>query len=253
MDKQKKIVIILTVLTIVFVILGSTFAYFRWVSATNEQTNVTFTVSSGFSCSADGGGSITTQQKTLAPTSCTNSTYAFQRTIHTNVNNTSGRTVYYDLWLDVNTIGANLSASENFKYALTQQANDCTSNVISSGTFSGMSSGSVATLLIGVSNKYLSSSSGTYYLYVWLDAAETNNNTQNQSFSISLNGRCSDVLYGDVDGNGRVNNSDVAALLRSNNLQVADVNVDGVIDVADRDMVSAFVHARGQNLILGPH
>ena len=190
MDKEKKIAIVLFVLAIVFVIIGSTFAYWNWQSSANDKTNVTFTVTSGFSCGADGGGSITNQQKMLAPTTCTNSTYAFQRTIVTNVTNSRSGSVYMDLWLDVNTIGSGLSASQNFRYAVTEQANDCTNNILAEGTFSGVQDGGKVTLLEGT--EYASTGNNTYYLYIWLDAAETSPSTQNQAFNISLGGQCSD-------------------------------------------------------------
>ena len=189
-DKERKISITLFVLTIVFTIIGSTLAYFRWASAENEKTNVVFTVTAGFTCGADGGGSITNQQKILAPSSCTNPNYAFQRTITTNVTNNRSGSVYMDLWLDVNSIGQGLSESENFRYALTEQANDCEHNILSEGTFNGVEDGGRVTLLEGT--EYASSDSNTYYLYVWLDGAETSSSTQNQPFNISLGGQCTD-------------------------------------------------------------
>lgn len=190
MEKEKKIAIVLFVLAIVFVIIGSTFAYWSWQSSANDKTNVTFTVTSGFSCGADGGGSITSQQKSLAPTSCTNTTYAFQRTIVTNVTNSRSGSVYMDLWLDVNTIGSGLTNSQNFKYALTSQANNCTSNIIRTGTFNGITNGGKVYLLRG--DEYQQTGTNTYYLFVWLDAAETSSSTQNQTFDISLGGTCID-------------------------------------------------------------
>ena len=189
-DKNKLIITIVAITLAAIVIVGATYAYWSWTTATNEQTNVTFTVSSGFSCGADGGGSITSQQKILAPTSCTNPNYAFQRTITTNVTNGRSGSVYMDLYLKVNQIGTGLTNSQNFKYALTRQANDCTSNVVSSGTFNGVTDNGKVYLFRG--SEYPTTDSDTYYLYVWLDAAETDSATQNQAFNISLGGECSD-------------------------------------------------------------
>ena len=189
-DKNKLIITIVAIILAAIVIVGATYAYWSWTTGTNDQTNVTFTVSSGFSCGADGGGSITSQQKTLAPTSCTNPNYAFQRTITTNVTNSRSGSVYMDLYLKVNNIGTGLSNSQNFKYALTRQANDCTSNVVSQGTFNGVTDNGKVYLFRG--SEYPTSDSDTYYLYVWLDAAETDSATQNQTFNISLGGECTD-------------------------------------------------------------
>ena len=189
-DKNKLIITIVVITLAAIVIVGATYAYWSWTTATNEQTNVTFTVSSGFSCGADGGGSMTSQQKILAPTSCTNPNYAFQKTITTNVTNGRSGSVYMDLYLKVNQIGTGLTNSQNFKYALTRQANDCTSNIVSQGTFNGVTDNGKVYLFRG--SEYPTTDSDTYYLYVWLDAAETDSATQNQTFNISLGGECSD-------------------------------------------------------------
>ena len=189
-NKEKKIAITLFILAIVFTIMGSTLAYWSWQTSVNDQTNVTFTVTAGFSCSGDGGGSITSQQKMLAPTSCTNENYAFQREVTTNVSKNRDGSVYMDLWLDVTTIGEGLSNSQNFRYALTEQSNDCEHNILAEGTFNGVVDGGRVTLLEGT--EYPSSGNNTYYLYVWLDAAEESSSTQNQPFNISLGGQCTD-------------------------------------------------------------
>ena len=75
--KQDKVFYLITILTIVFTIIGGSFAYWSWQSTNAEKTNVTFTVGSTFSCSADGGGNITNNVY-FVPTDCTNSTYAIQ-------------------------------------------------------------------------------------------------------------------------------------------------------------------------------
>ena len=38
--------------------MGDSLAYFTWQTSEAEKTNVTFTVEKQFSCSADGGGNI---------------------------------------------------------------------------------------------------------------------------------------------------------------------------------------------------
>ena len=191
MNKQKKLIIILFVLAIVFTILGATFAYWNWQASTNDKTDVTFTVENGFSCGADGGETITSQQKILMPTtSCTNETYAYQQEIRTSVTNSRSGSIYMDLWLDIKNIGQGLSNSQYFRYALTSQANDCEHNILSEGTFTGSANGDKIYLLEGI--QYQTSGSNTYYLYIWIDSAETNPDILNQPFSVSLGGQCSD-------------------------------------------------------------
>ena len=191
MNKQKKIIIILFVLTIVFTILGATFAYWNWQSTNAQRTAVTFTAESGFSCGADGGETLTNQQKILMPTtSCTNETYAYQQEIKTSVTNNRSGSIYMDLWLDIKNIGEGLSDSPYFRYALTSQANDCEHNILSEGTFTGSVNGDKINLLEGT--QYQTSGSNTYYLYIWIDSEETNPDILNQPFNISLGGQCSD-------------------------------------------------------------
>ena len=186
--KNRNILTILLVLTIIFTIMGGSLAYFTWQTSEAQKTNVTFTVEKQFSCSADGGGNITGAN--LVPTdSCTGS-YALKRTIKSMPQITGTKTIYMDLWLDVNEIGTGLTNSNNFKYALTTSSTSCTTGVVSSGTFNGATQNSEILLLSG--HEYTKSITDTYYLYIWLDSAETSTETMNQSFNVSLNGKCTD-------------------------------------------------------------
>ena len=45
-------------LTITFAVMGGSLAYFTWQTSEAEKTNVTFTIENEFSCSANGGGNI---------------------------------------------------------------------------------------------------------------------------------------------------------------------------------------------------
>ena len=193
MNKEKKIAIILTIAAIVITIIGSTFAYWSWQTNTAQQTAVTFTVQSGFSCSADGGGNITSGEKYLAPAACTNTTYAIKRTVTVSPTITqSGKQISLDLWLKVNQIGSGLAASQNMKYALTTSPTNCTTGVVAQGNFNGATTNTEKTLLH--EKAYSSTTTDTYYLWIWLDAAETDSATQNQTFNIELGGSCTDEM-----------------------------------------------------------
>lgn len=61
--------------------------------------------------------------------------------------------------------------------------------MIKQGTFSA----SPVSLL--TEDIFLASGTKTYYLYVWLDAEETNQNTMNKNFNLSLNGECISKSY----------------------------------------------------------
>ena len=99
--------------------MGGTLSYLKWQTSEAQKTNVTFKVTPTFSCAADGGGNITSADVSLAPASCTNSTYAIKRrvTVKPTTNNTD---ITMQLWLNVNNLDSGLSNSQNFKYALTK-------------------------------------------------------------------------------------------------------------------------------------
>jgi len=187
---NKKVISILITFGIILAVVGGTLAYWTWSTAEEQQTNVVFTVNKDFSCAADGGGNITNTDVTLAPTTCTDTTRAIKREVTvTPTLNRDDLTIYMDLWLDVNSIGTGLSNSQNFKYVLTTSSTSCEDGtVITSGTFNGTNTGSKVKLLSG--EDYSTTTTDTYYLYVWLDSAETSSDTMNQAFNLSLNGSC---------------------------------------------------------------
>ena len=187
--KNRKIVAIFLFLTIIFTLSGGTLAYLNWRSASN--TAVTFTVEAGFSCAADGEGDITSSQVMLAPSSCTNSTYAIKRTVKVMPTVKNGK-VYMDLWLNINKLDTGLKNSDNFKYVLSTSSTSCTTGVVASGNFKGKTAGSTVMLL--EEKEYTQTATETYYLYVWLDSAEESTETMNQTFNLSLGGECSNHI-----------------------------------------------------------
>ena len=183
--KNRKIITIFLILTIIFTLSGGTLAYLNWRSASN--TAVTFTVEPSFSCAADGGGNITSSQVMLAPSSCTNSTYAIKRTVKVMPTVKNGK-VYMDLWLNINKLDTGLKNSDNFNYVLSTSSTSCDEGVVASGNFYGKEVGNKILLLSD--KKYLSTATETYYLYIWLDSAEESTETMNQTFDLSLGGEC---------------------------------------------------------------
>ena len=189
MNENKAIYIFLAIAIVMFLTVGATYAYWQWATNSAQQTAISFTATSGISCSANGGGNITSSDVKLAPTSCTDPEYAIQRTITTSVTNNNQGSVYLSLNLKVNSMASELAASENFKYALTTSPSSCTTGVIKTGTFTGATTNSTFTIL--EDQEYQTSpGTGTYYLYIWLDEAESNNNTMNKAFNLSLTGVC---------------------------------------------------------------
>ena len=190
-QELKVFTIILVVATIVITLMGGTLAYWNWQSTSAQNTNVTFTVASNFSCSADGGGNITNNDVMIVPATCTNSAHAIKRQVKVNVNKNGTSNIYLDMYLNVNSIGTGLSNTTNFKYALTTSGTNCTDGVVAQGNFSGATT-NTHKKLFSLKEYTQTTQNDTYYLWIWLDAAETSASTQNQSFDLSLAGSCTD-------------------------------------------------------------
>ncbi len=191
-DKNKKIILVLGILTVVFTIIGGSLAYFSWISSEAQKTNIVFTVERTFSCAADGGGSITNNNAIIVPTlvnSSTSANYIKREVKVTPTINESGKTIYMDLWLDINKLDSGLSNSTHFNYAFTT-TDSYPTETTRSGNFNGKKVGDKIRLLD--SETFSASGTNTYYLWIWLDANETSSDTMDQSFSLSLNGSCTD-------------------------------------------------------------
>ena len=211
MDKNKKILTILITLTIIFTAIGSSLAYLSWVSSEEQKTQITFTATAGFSCSADVGGDITSSDVRMIPTEVNENTTGnyIKRTVSVKPTITeSGKTIYMDLWLDINNLGTGLSNSVNFRYAFTTGSDSPTTGVVVSGNFNGKKAGDKINLL--TENKYTITSTETYYLWIWLDSEETSIETMNQTFSLSLNGSCYDHIS--ITANSLINNANPSTL-----------------------------------------
>ena len=194
MEKNKKTLILFVIFGIIIMVVGTTLAYFRWQSAEEQKTVVNFTIGSDFSCAADGGGDITSGTINLIPTEVNDNTTANYIKREVKVMPTiakEGKTIYMNLWLDIKKLDSGLSGSSNLMYVLNTSSTDKDTGVVSSGNFYGKLKGDRINLLGGKS--YDATTSDTYYLWIWLDAAETSSSTMNQSFELSLNGMCNDT------------------------------------------------------------
>ncbi len=191
--KNKRLLLIISVVTLIaMLIAGSTFSFLQWASTNEQRTNVTFSANKNFSCSVDGGGNITSNDVTLIPTSdCGHASYAIKREIITNVVNNRGTSIYLNLWLDINALSSGLSNSQNFRYVLSTSSSSCSgSDVVNEGTFYSKSAGDKINLLANA--PYASSTTGTYYLYIWLDYEGKDSGSQDSQFDLSLGGECTD-------------------------------------------------------------
>ena len=207
-NKNKIIISVIAVLLIAAIVAGGTYAYWSWTSNTAQRTNVSFTVDApNMSASINGNGSSTVSS--LAPTTCTNSTYAMKKTVAITYTNGTSVAAKLTANLKVSAVDAGISTPANtaaqlgkLNYALTTSNTSCTTGTVKSGNFMNiLSAGStVLTFDINVPANTKETTT-TYYLYVWLDSTYTHQNVgstnddpmQNLSFSLQWDGSMTQV------------------------------------------------------------
>ena len=192
-NKSKKTIFFLFIFFITLILLGGSYAYFVWYTTDDLLTSVTFNATGAFSCSARGGASITGSEVSLVPTTCEDSAHVIKKEISTNVKNITGTSAYMNMWLEIDTLGSYLSNNEDFKFVLTTSGDSCSTGVVSSGNFKELTQG--GRVLLIEEKEFASSKEDAYYLWIWLDASETEIpplEEDARSFELSLNGECSD-------------------------------------------------------------
>ena len=176
--KKKNLFIILTILSIVILGIGGTFAYY---TTSAVATNIAQIKSGNLTMTIDGGGNT---NASFMPAKCT-SEYAIKKKIVATSNNTSGGKVSFSIGMNVATLSDSLKTA-TMKYALSTSSDSCTDGLIASGNFSNATVGDDIWLVKNDYDNITQSSNDytkTYYLYIWLDETET----QNLSGSISVN------------------------------------------------------------------
>ena len=176
--ERKRLFTVLTIISIVFLSIGGTFAY---LTTSVVATNITQIKSGNLTMTIDGGGNSNTS---FMPSKCT-SEYAIKKKIVATSNNTSGGKVSFSIGMNVATLSNSLKRT-TMRYALTTAEYSCTNGLIAYGSFKNKTVGNDVWLIKNdydnitkLGNNYTK----TYYLYIWLDEKET----QNLSGSISVN------------------------------------------------------------------
>ena len=198
-NRDKLIISVVAVLAIVVLVGGSTFAYWTWISNTDQQTAVNFSTpedasGAGLSATIAGNGSATANN--LKPTPCTNTSYAIVKTFTITYKNETehAATITAKLSATSFTIRSssyvpNSTKLQSLKWAVrssaatdatTSSPNTCdasgtalkASGNFSSVTFSG-TSGSNLPLQLGTFTISVPAGTAektdTFYLYIWLD------------------------------------------------------------------------------------
>ena len=197
---NKRLYIVLTVLSIIFLSIGGTFAYFT-TSAT--ATNITQIKSGNLTMTISGGGN---QSVSFTPSKCTDEN-TIKRAITAKTTNTSGGKVSFSIGLSITELSDTYKKS-TVRYALTTNASSCNVDIISSGNFKDKMVGEDIWLIKNDYDNITQSGNTytkTYYLYIWLDESEIEYFDGN--ISIKLKGTTSNnpnlpIDYGYEDGNG---------------------------------------------------
>ena len=173
---NKKLYITLFTISIIFLGIGSTFAF---LTTNATATNITQIKSGNLTMTIDGGGNANVS---FMPTKCT-SDYAIKKKIVATATNTSGGKVSFSIGINATTLGNDFKR-DTMKYALTTEENSCTNGLISSGNFKDAIVGSDIWIVKNDYDNITKSGNNytkTYYLYIWLDEFETQNLTGNIS------------------------------------------------------------------------
>ena len=198
--ERKKLFIILTIVSIVILGIGGTFAYY---TTSAVATNITQIKAGNLTMTVDGGGNT---NASFMPAKCT-SEYAIKKKIVATSTNTSGGKVSFSIGMNIATLSDSLKR-ESMRYTLTTNASSCTDGIISSGSFKNKTVGNDVWLIKNDYDNITKSDNNytkTYYLYIWLDETETQN--LSGSISVNMKGTSSNnpnlpIDYGYDDGNG---------------------------------------------------
>lgn len=172
---KSKIFMIIGICTLCISIIGSTVAYYREVLVDDLTVN-TVTQGLDYFINYTKGNSITGAELNLGEdyTDGVNTSIVFYKKDNT-------YDLYGHIYLDVTTIGTNLSGSTALKYALVNNG-----TVIGEGSLKGYSDGD--SILIK-DNIVLQTTSQTYTIYIWLDTNE-NPDVSIEGENLSLTVRC---------------------------------------------------------------
>lgn len=212
-EKRKTLVISITIVVlIIFTVAGATYAYWTWITSKNEQTDLILSVdqtSQKGKLNARINGAVQNVSKLIPVSSCTNENYVIKKPIILTYTNTTENNAIVKGTLTVsNFVSPNGKPNENalkyIKYAVTKNADNCTTDIIDgmSGSFNTTNGNlfSNITLKDNILEKNTIEMNETYYLWVWLDKNysyqnignnETTDPMQDISFTLSWTGEIS--------------------------------------------------------------
>ena len=163
MNKNKKIITLIIIFSIIIALLGSTFAYFSWRSGENKE--VVFNTSKGLQeyIIYDSGESkfVGDFQVGSSYTSGVHTTVSIYKS-----DKISDKMLYATINMKVKEIGENLNNSEALKWTVTLGNATSNGKVLASGNFSLLSTGSEMAIL---PNFEVTTTLTEYTIWIWLD------------------------------------------------------------------------------------
>ena len=180
MDKKKKTLILMMVFSVIMILLGSTFAYFSWRSGENKE--VVFNTSKGLQeyIIYDSGESkfIGDFQVGSSYTSGVHTTVSIYKS-----DKISDKMLYATINMKVKEIGENLNNSEALKWTVTLGNATSNGEVLASGNFSLLSTGSEIAIL---PNFEVTTTLTEYTIWIWLDETLADSSMTGETADVSI-------------------------------------------------------------------
>ena len=178
--KNRKIVAIFLILTIIFTLSGGTLAYLNWRSSNSQQTNVTFNLPANFADYIDVKGDATFVGDL-------NISDSYLNGIHSTVTISKKEylkdvNVYATLYLKINEIGDNIKKSSALKWVVTSGNSTNPGSILKQGNFYGKNKDDIISLLY---YQEVTLEVQEYTIWIYLDA--------NENPSSNLSGETLDV------------------------------------------------------------
>ena len=180
MNKKNKTLILLMVLGVIMILLGSTFAYFSWRSGENKE--VVFNTSKGLQeyIIYDSGESkfVGDFQVGSGYTSGVHTTVSIYKS-----DKISDKMLYATINMKVKEIGENLNNSEALKWTVTLGNATSNGEVLASGNFTLLSSGSEMAIL---PNFEVTTTLTEYTIWIWLDETLADSSMTGEKLDVSI-------------------------------------------------------------------
>lgn len=243
---KKDIILFIVIFTVLLFVGGGTYAYWSWVS--DERKEAGFVTSSSLEqyIRYDAGESHFVGNFQPSDSYCNDSIYNTIKIGKTSA--AKEMMLVSSIKLDVNSIGSNISSSDNVYWVvISGESSTCSSRKIASGTFKGVKKGDVLTL---TTNRFVYTEDvvETYTIYIWIDSSGSNASLSGETLDVNVWTKIDQVAawYGDLDFDALYTTNDTflisnhlsgKSLLTGQALKNADVNIDGIVDETDATLI----------------